>query len=120
MNLRECYEAMGGDYDDVIGRLRKEQRVEKFIRRFAEDPSCDLLRRSAEAGDWAEAFRAAHTLKGVCQNLSLTRLGNSSSQLTEALRSGYTPEVDQLLPVVYEDHRRAVAAIAELSTDSAL
>jgi len=31
MTLKECYAAMGGDYDEAIGRLRSEKLVEKFV-----------------------------------------------------------------------------------------
>ena len=45
-------------------------------------------------GDLREAFRHAHTLKGVAQNLSLTSLAEAASVLTEALRAGGTPNKD--------------------------
>jgi len=35
-----------------------------------------------------EAFRAAHTLKGVCQNLGFTNLYQPTCDLTEVLRTG--------------------------------
>ena len=45
-----------------------------------------------EEGSREGAFRAAHTLKGVCSNLSLNRLLLSVSKLTELLR----PETESL------------------------
>ena len=36
--------------------------------------------------EYKEAFRAAHTLKGVSQNLSFKELGQVSGEITEALR----------------------------------
>ena len=30
MTLKECYAAMGGDYDEAMGRLRSERLVQKF------------------------------------------------------------------------------------------
>ena len=39
MTLEQCYLAVGGDYADVLARLRKEERVRKFLLRFPEDPS---------------------------------------------------------------------------------
>ena len=59
MTLQECYAAMGGSYDEVIGRLRSERLVQKFVLKFPGDGSFDLLRRSLESGDRGEAFRAA-------------------------------------------------------------
>ena len=43
MTLKECYAAMGGDYDEVIGRLRSERLVQKFVLKFLDDGSYDLL-----------------------------------------------------------------------------
>ena len=111
MTLRECYAALGGDYDDAMGRLRSEKLVSKFVLRFLDDKSYELLCASMEAKDYGEAFRAAHTIKGICSNLSFTVLGGSSSELSEALRYGYTPGADALAERVKEDYRQTAAAI---------
>lgn len=111
MTLQECYSALGGDYDEVLGRLRSERMIQKFVLRFLEDKSYDLLCASMESGDYAEAFRAAHTIKGVCQNLSFTMLGQSSSELSEALRNGYTPEADALTERVKAEYQQTAQAI---------
>ena len=101
MTLKECYAALGGSYEDVLDRLLK----------FLDDSSYDLLCRSMEAQDWPEAFRAAHTIKGLCQNLSFTRLSDSSSQLTEALRNGCGPEAPALAERVAADYQQTASAI---------
>ena len=111
MTLKECYEAMDANYDEVISRLRSERMVQKFALKFLDDPSYELLTGSMETGNYEEAFRAAHTIKGVCQNLAFTRLSKSSSALTEALRSGLTPEAPGLLEQVKQDYRQTVDAI---------
>ena len=111
MTLQECYAAMGGDYAGVTSRLPTERMVQKFVLKFLNDGSYDLLVRSMEAGNYEEAFRAAHTIKGVCQNLDFTRLYQSSSQLSEALRNGVTPEAPSLLEQVKADYAQTVAAI---------
>ena len=72
MTLQECYARLGGDYEDVLGRLRSERLIQKFIIKFLDDGNFDLLCSSVESGDVSEAFRAAHTIKGMCQNLSFT------------------------------------------------
>ena len=111
MTLQECYAAMGGDYAGVTSRLPTERMVQKFVLKFLNDGSYDLLVRSMEAEDYAEAFRAAHTIKGVCQNLGFTVLYQSSSQLSEALRHGYTPEADGLVEQVGTDYQETIGAI---------
>ena len=30
MTIQECYEAIGGDYEDVLGRLRSEALIRKI------------------------------------------------------------------------------------------
>ena len=111
MTLQECYAAMNGDYEDAINRLRSERLVQKFVLKFLNDGSYDLLCRSLEEQNYEEAFRAAHTIKGVCQNLSLRKLGTSSSNLTEALRSGWSEEARGLVEQVHEDYRQTTGAI---------
>ena len=111
MTLKECYEKMEANYDEVIGRLRSERLVQKFALKFLDDPSYQLLITSMEEKNYEEAFRAAHTIKGVCQNLDFTRLYRSSSQLSEALRNGFTPEAPALAEQVKEDYARTTAAI---------
>lgn len=111
MTLQECYTALGGDYEDAKGRLRSDRLVQKFVLKFLLDGSFDLLCKSMEAGSYEEAFRASHTIKGMCQNLSFTTLQESSSQLTESLRGGRTPESAGLLAKVEEDYQRTAGAI---------
>ena len=113
MTLKECYAAMGGDYDEVMGRLRSERLVQKFVLKVPSDGSFDLLRRSLESGDRGEAFRAAHTIKGVCANLAFGPLLASSERLTEALRDGAPPQPgeEELIGQVEEDYQRVIQAI---------
>ena len=113
MTLKECYAALGGDYDEAMGRLRSERLVEKFVLKFLDDGSYGLLCASLEAGDRGEAFRAAHTIKGVCANLAFNALLESSEQLTEALREGRPPRPDEgeLVERVKEDYARTAQAI---------
>ena len=73
------------------------------------------LKSSLAAKDYETAFRMAHNLKGVCANLSITKLGASSSELCEELRGGCnTDRVEPLLAVVLEDYDATLAAIRQL------
>lgn len=114
MTVKECYEQMNGDYDEVMSRLRKEDRVQKFVLKFLEDKSFELLCTSLEANNGEEAFRAAHTLKGVCQNLAFSQLYRSSFEITEALRNGISTEAPKLLEQVKADYKLTVDAIKGL------
>lgn len=88
MELKELYEKIGGDYDDVMMRFGKETRIKRFLGLFLKDTSFSELQTGIEARDWETAFRAAHTLKGVAGNMSFEKLRASASELTEAIRGG--------------------------------
>lgn len=111
MTLQECYALMGADFDDAISRLRSEKLLQKFVLKFLDDGSFDLLCDSMKNGNNEEAFRAAHTIKGMCQNLSFTVLAGSSSKLTEDLRNGGSGQSEKLFADVRDDYRRTVNAI---------
>ena len=65
---------MGADYQEVLGRLHNEAMIGRFVRMFLQDDSFQILEEALRRGDVKEAFRGAHTLKGVCQNLGFSNL----------------------------------------------
>ena len=79
MNLKDCYLKFGGDFDEVLGRLRREQTV--------------------------------HTLKGICQNLSFTRLFESSSLTTTALKQNDWNKAVDMMPQLSNDYYEIVDII---------
>ena len=114
MTIQECYQMLGGNFADVEKRLPSVSLVTKFITKFLDDSSFSQLCRTMQAGQCGEAFRAAHTLKGVCANLGFDRLGASAGQLTELLRteSDSIPEgADLMLNEVKQDYELTVNAI---------
>lgn len=116
MTIRECYDVMGGNYADVEGRLRTEERIKKFVLRVLNDSSYELLCTSLETHNMQEAFRAAHTIKGICQNLSLDRLYESSNNLAELLRNreDYGADLEPALERVKEDYQVTIDCIKQL------
>ena len=88
MTVRECYEKMGANYDGVLSRLGNEMLIRKFVIKFLKDPSFQDLTAAIEKSDAESAFRAAHTLKGICLNLGFDNLYKPSEALTEKLRGG--------------------------------
>lgn len=88
MTLEELYETIGGDYRSTKSRFMTDERILRFVRKFPLDQSYQTLESSLAAGNQAEAFRAAHTLKGVAQNLGFTALYEIASAVTEVLRGG--------------------------------
>lgn len=115
MTVRECYEKMGANYDGVLSRLGNEMLIKKFAVKFLKDPSFQDLTDSIGKSDAESAFRAAHTLKGICMNLGFDNLYKPSEALTENLRgrtlNGYEPLYDE----VKEQYKKTVEAINEIA-----
>ena len=112
MTLQECYSIIG-NYNEVMKRLPRETMVIKFIMKFLDDKSYEQLMTAIENSDYQSAFMAAHTIKGVCQNLSFTRLYDSSHLITEALRNE-NPDISlisELAGKVREDYEITVNTI---------
>ena len=112
--LREAYESVGADYDDVLHRLMdSDDMVARFAGKFLDDPSFGQLEEALAAGNVEPAFRAAHTLKGVAQNLGLVNVYKPASELTELLRTGTLEGADELAAPVREQYQATVAALTE-------
>ena len=113
MTIQECYEAIGGNYEDVLRRLRSEALIRKFTLKFLEDQSYPLLKQALGDNNYDEAFRGAHTLKGVCQNLFFDRLYEVSNELTELLRdrTGAQPGISKAMEKVTEVYERMIEEI---------
>ena len=111
MTVKECYERMGADYEGVLGRLRSEVLIKKFAKKFLDDGSFRSLKDNLAQKNGEEAFRAAHTLKGVCQNLGFDNLYKASFDITEKLRGRDTEGCEELLARVEEQYNNTVDAI---------
>ena len=119
MTIQECYRNLGGDYARTEKRLPSVGMIRRFLLRFPQDPTFASLCQAMREGDREAAFRCAHTLKGVCANLGLDRLLDSSGRLTEALRTAEDmPEsAAELLEAVRRDYALTVGAIQSYSDD---
>lgn len=114
MNLEEFYAQIGGDYADTLQRLCNENMVKKFVKKYQDDPTCADLHNAVLQQDWEAAFRGAHTLKGVAQNLGFERLYQVSAVLTEAMRGEKPLEDRSLLDAVEQQDAAIRRAISEL------
>jgi len=48
MTMQECYEAIGGNYEAVLGRLHSEALIRRFTLKFLEDQSYIQLKQALE------------------------------------------------------------------------
>lgn len=123
MTIRDCYKEFGGDYVGVKERLDSDVLIGRFIKRFLDDDSYDRLCHAMATGRCEDAFRAAHTLKGVSANLGLTGLCSSAGKLTEYLRphpDSIPTEATPIMEEIRRDYALTVAAIRSYLNDARL
>ena len=91
----------------------REQTVRKFVYKFLDDKSFTCLKRLWVNKDYEEALRAVHTLKGICQNLSFTRLFESSSLVTKALKENDWNKAVDMMPQLSKDYYETINVIED-------
>ena len=111
MTTKECFDAMGADYEGVLERFSSEALVKKFALKFLDDNSYSNLEDALADGNVENAFRAAHTLKGVCLNLGFDNLYKASSAITEIFRAGELAGAEEAFEEVEKQYNITVNAI---------
>ena len=81
--------------------LNKEELYFRLITKAADDDSCLKLKKEIEDKNYDEAFKIAHSLKGVLGNLAITPMYEIVFELTELLRVkkdiDYSKYIEKLL-----------------------
>ncbi len=114
MTICEFYTVIGGNYDEVLGRLQDEELVRRFVKRFLTDRTHENLVAARNNNDVASAFRAAHTLKGVAATLGFDGLTTTASVLAEKLRPQTRFPDDEYFSAVGREYDRVIAAAGQL------
>lgn len=115
MTVENFYAYIGGDYAGTKARLMADDRIVRFVNKFPADGSYQLLLDSLAAGNVEEAFRAAHTIKGVAQNLGFTALYKSAEEVTEILRAG-SLDVTAHMPELEKNYKLTIDGINQLNS----
>lgn len=110
--LEEC----GADVETTVKRfMGNEAMYEKFLKKFTDNSNYSGLAESLEAGNYEEAFKCAHTLKGVSANLGLDPIYKASSDLTEEFRGKPGEEVDNArVQEIWQELQSAYQTFEEL------
>ncbi len=114
MAVKTFYNKLGMGYENVLGRLGSDAIIKKFVIKFLDDASFTGLKEGLKEQDGEKAFRAAHTLKGICLNLGFDTLYKPCAEITEALRGGQITEgCDTLFLEVEKEYNRLTEAIRD-------
>jgi len=112
--MEDFYNKIGCDYQEAMVRfLNDESLYMKFLKKFKSDPSYNDMIEAINKKNVEAAFYAAHTLKGVCGNLSLKRLYDKVCVLVEELRVGDLSHTDELLPPIENTYHEIIDLIDE-------
>ncbi len=97
----ESLREFGANVEEGIARCANN---EAFYLRMMDilkkEQGFDKLETAVKAGNLKEGFEAAHALKGVLGNLSLTPLYEPVAEITELLRAGKEIDYAPLLEVI--------------------
>ena len=103
----------GVDTEEGLGRcFGNEDFYFRLVGMIPDDPNFDVLSEKLKAGDLQGGFEAAHALKGVTGNLSLTPIYEPVSELTELLRTKQDADYMSLLDEVMKNRDRLKEMLA--------
>lgn len=93
--LKKKLEENGVDLVNTIRRfMGREDLYLKFLHRLWSDPNYNNLMQHLDEQNFEEAFKDAHTLKGVSANLGLDSVCQPVSEIVELLRGKEKEEID--------------------------
>lgn len=94
----EKLEAFGANTEEGLARCMKNEALYlRLVTTVPGEVNFGMLQSALEAKDLDGAFEAAHALKGVLGNLSLTPMYNTSVELTEYLRARTDMDYEPLM-----------------------
>lgn len=110
-DLREALIAEGVDYNTTLERfMGKEDLYHKFLIKFLDDDNFNQLEGFLNDKKVEEAFKCAHTIKGLCGNLGFENLLEVDIPLVEILRAGSLESVDEL----FEDLKKRYDSLCDI------
>ena len=128
MELKDFFDRVGGNYDEVLSRLMTDKRIYKYLGMFESSDNYPILKSALSDMDCRQIFNESHTMKGMCANLGLKSLENASSDICELFRpcrnsdcdiSLFKEGIGDITPLVNAldcAHEITVSSIKELLT----
>lgn len=111
---KEKLQAYGVNLDSALNRfMENEQFYERILSKFPKDENFILMENSLKENNIPQAFRYAHTLKGLVATLDLTNLLTILTPITELLRTGETEGVQEMFDRLKIEHKKICELISE-------
>lgn len=110
---------IGIDLDSALERfLGNEDMYERFLRQFVTDEYFDILIKACDDNNCEEAFKASHTLKGLCGNLSINSLFDIISNQVEYFRSGDFEKGSAMMPEITALYKQLTDSVIRICGDN--
>ena len=104
--------AYGANVDEGLARcVNNEAFYLRLVESVKNEQGFDTLKEAIAANDLHQAFEAAHALKGVLGNLSLTPLYEPMCEITELLRARTQTDYAPLLATIAEQREGLVSLL---------
>lgn len=103
---------VGIDVDAAMERfMNNEGLLKRFLVKFLDDRNFLSLQEAVKAGDSVQAVTASHTLKGVCGNLSMTRLFGLLARQVELFRENRWEEAVAMMEELSQAYEQTCQGI---------
>lgn len=114
--MRERLKEAGIDVTAALERfMGNETLLERFLKKFLDDTNYEKLAAAIDAGQQEAALTAAHTLKGISGNLSMTGLFALLTEQVAAFRDNDWDRAVELMPEIAKHYETISAAIKTLA-----
>ncbi len=114
MNFDELLTELGIDGPVLRSRFAGMDKIaERFLMRFPDDPTMQLLKQALDAGQVEEAERAAHTLKGIAANLGLDNLSSKAAACVNFIRSDDFEAARRQYSIISTEYERIIQILSK-------
>lgn len=115
MNLKEGMEKLDINIEVTLNRfMNNEGMYLRFLRKSADDPTYDMLKKAVETKDYKEIEINAHTLKGVAGNLGFEELMDSCAKLVADVRTEKYESIEEDFSRAAEVYSKIIEVIREI------
>ena len=96
---------IGAETEESLERfMNDEEMYLKYVCSFPEEESMGELVSAVEKGDYLQAERSVHALKGIVNNLGFIPLADAAVDMLEELRDNHLPEALEAYQEVQKEY----------------
>ena len=112
--IDELRNTEGVDIDGALERMGdSEELYETILGMFLQDENYEALKDAMEKGDDENSLGYAHTIKGMCGNLGLTKLFSYADDMVETFRKNRNCDVKLLMTQITEEYTKITGIISK-------